>query len=111
LLDDVVLAAAVEELLAGAQHLDDARVAASGEERLLARPVFGFDHGHGLSCPVACDDVEDSRVMREPSTRLKSSRSTRSMVLAQDDDFALEQPVRQPAADSRISGPRFNYAH
>jgi hypothetical protein len=77
LLDDVVLAAAVEELAIGAQHLDDARVDASGEEHFLARLVFGFDHGHGLSSSMGCDDVGDSRVMRELLTGLKWSWSTR----------------------------------
>jgi hypothetical protein len=37
LLDDVVLAAAVEELTVGAQRLNDVRVDASGEEYLRVR--------------------------------------------------------------------------
>jgi hypothetical protein len=48
-LRDAVVLAAVEELAVDAQHLDDAGLDGSGEERLLARLVFGFDHGMG--CP------------------------------------------------------------
>jgi len=52
-----VLAAAIEELAVGAQHCEDAWVGSRGEECLVARFVFGFDHGHGLSSSVEGDDI------------------------------------------------------